>query len=175
MGRKNRNINDKPIALLFIGLLFTLPGIALIISYFLVEKFPVLVVVVGGVFAAVGLFILIFSIFRLKAMKKYKELLNDPNAYVTDAKFIRSKFSSMQGSGVSVGLVTAPISGDIYMKVVYSYTDENGQYHEVKSINSFVPKQARFLQEKGTFKIKCKGAVSAIIEEVPDINGLFNI
>lgn len=175
MGKKNRNINDKPGALIAIGLLFLLPGIALIISYFLVKNFPILVVIVGAVFAAVGLFIFIFGILRTKTMKKYKALLNDPNAYTTDATFIRSRFSSMQGSSVSVGFVTAPISADIYKKIIYSYTDQNGQHHEVKSIMSFVPNQVRYLEQKGTFKIKCDGAVSAVIEELPDISATFNL
>ena len=175
MGKKNRNVNDKPAFLLTIGSLFAVIGIALVVAYFVVPKFPVLVIVVGAIFSAVGIFIVIFGIFRARAVKKHNELLKDENAYVTEATFIKSKFSSYQGSGVSVGLVTAPITADIYKKIIYSYTDENGVYHEVKSIMSFVPKQAQFLKEKGTFKIKCKGKISAVIEELPDINAHYNI
>ena len=74
-----------------------------------------------------------------------------------------------------VGKINVPTSLNVYKKIIYTYTDENKIQQTCKSVLSYTSNQVQHLQNKGTFKIKCKGNLSAIIEELPAQNKNFNI
>lgn len=171
--KNNGDANNNPVAMIVLGALFTIGGIVCLIM--LTSAFNPLLALVGVILPICGLIFLVFGILRAKTLKKYKELYNDPNAYVTDAKFIKATVSSYKSRSVEVGGIDVPTSINIYKKITYSYVDENGVAQTVKSAWSYTPNQADFLQNKGTFKIKCKGSLSAIIEEVPEQNKRFNV
>ena len=134
-----------------------------------------ILLLIGAVLLAVGVLLVVFAFVRGKAIKEYKALLNDESAYQTKATFIRKKLSSTTSSSVGVGRVNIPTSVHVFYKVFYSYKDETGAEYTVKSTMSYTREQAEHLESLQTFAIKCKGKVSAIVEELPQTKDLFNI
>ena len=171
--KKNGDANNNPIVMIVLGAIFSVAGIVCLIM--LAKEFNPLFALVGAVLAVCGVAFLVFGILRGKTLKAYKNLLNDPNALVTDAQFIKATVSSYKSRSIGVGGIDVPTSINIYKKITYSYVDEKGVKQTVKSVLSYTPNQADFLQNKGTFKIKCKGDFSAIIEELPEQNKRFNV
>ena len=95
----------------------------------------------------------VFGILRALSIKKYKALYNDPNAHVTNAKFVKAKMSSYSSKSVGVGPVNVPTSINVYKKIIYTYTDETGVEHTATSTMSYTPNQVKHLEGWGTFKI----------------------
>lgn len=171
--KKNGDANNNPTLILIIAVIFALGGLILIGVNF--SQFQAVVLIIGIVLLAAGVCLFVYGIKRSKAMKAYSELLNDPNAFKTTATFVKAVFSSYSSKSVGVNGFNLPTSVNIYKKVCYSYVDENGERHDAKSVLSYTSNQVEFLKQKGTFNIKCKGNVSAIIEEIPVQNGAFNL
>lgn len=170
---KSSDANNKPALILFLGILFLLGGGACAVFGFL--KSINVLGIAGLVLLAVGALVFVFGIIRAIKIKKYKALYNDPNARVTDAKFVKAKMSSYSTKSIGVGMIDVPTSINVYKKIIYTYTDENGVEHTVTSLMSYTPNQVRHLESLGTFKIKCAGKDSAIIEDIPDENKHFNL
>ena len=168
-----RGAESSTILLLVAGVLFIAGGVFSVVAYAKGAS-DIMIWVAVGCFALAAL-CLTFGILRLVKVNKCKALIEDPNAYTTEAKFIKSVMVSYSTRSVGVGNIDVPTSINVYKKVVYEYADENGNYQKVKSVFKYFPKQVDFLKEKGTFKIKCKGKLSAIMEEMPDDNSRFNI
>lgn len=171
--KKSSDVNNSPVAILVIGTIFTVGGGLLGAFGFLKSK--ALIGVLGLGLLAIGLIILAYGILKATKLKKYKALYNDPNAHLTDAKFIKAKLSSYSSKSVGVGNLDIPTSINVYKKIIYSYVDETGVEHTVKSLLSYTPNQVEYLQNLGTFKVKCSGNLSAVVEEVPNENKHFNI
>ena len=171
--KKNGDANNNPALIIALGLLFAIGGIGCLAL--LTKGYSVVLLSVGVILTPIGILLFVFGILRAKKLKEYKNLLNDPNAHATDAKFIKAKMSSYTTKSVGVNGINVPTSVNVYNKIYYSYTDENGVAQTVKSTLSYTRNQVEYLQNKGEFKIKCKGNVSAIIEELPEQNKNFNI
>ena len=173
---KNKDANNKPILILVLSAIFILGGFAGLIAA-LKNDFEnkTLLIVVTIILIVVGILFLVYGILRQIALSKNNKLLKDPNAYETTATFVSSKLSSYSSSSVGVGGINLPTSMNVYKKIIYSYTDEQGVQHTVKSTTSYFPNQVEFLKQKGTFKIKCKGKLSVITEEVPETNSRYNL
>ena len=175
---RNNDTNNKPLAIFVCSALFIFAGIGAIILNF-VKNFEGLASVVifafCAVFEIVGIIMLVYGIIRTKAIKAMNKVLNDESAYTTTAKFIGSKISGYSKTDVKVANVEIPTSINVFHKIIYSYVDENGVERTVRSVLTYFPQQAKYLKEKGEFAIKCKGKVSAIIEELPEVSGRYNI
>ena len=171
--KKSSDINNKPISIIIIGSVITILGS--VFGVLGISKSKVVFGIVGLLFLVVGLAVLAFGILKFIKLKKYKELYNDPNAYVTEAKFIKAKMSGYSTKSVGVGSIDIPTSINVYKKIIYSYVDETGVEQTVKSVLTYTPNQVEHLQKMGTFKVKCKGKQSAIMEEVPNENKHYNV
>lgn len=171
--KKNGDINNNPIMLIFLSLIFLATGIVCLVM--LTTDFNGILLLIGCLFTPVGLVLLVNGFYRAVKLSQYKKLLNDPNAYETQAKFITSKVSSYKSQTVSTSGATLPTSVSIYKKIIYSYTDENGDEQTVKSLLSYTINQIEYLQGKEVFKVKCKGKLSAITEQLPDPKKDFSI
>ena len=171
--KKNGDANNNPVLIIVLGLLFLVGGVVSLII--LCKGFNGLLLTVGLILTPVGILFIVFGIMRAKKLKAYKELLNNPNAHITDARFLKATFASYTSKSFGVGGISVPTSVNVYKKITYSYTDDNGMVQTGKSVLSYTPNQVEYLQNKGMFKIKCKGKVSAIIEEIPAQNKNFNI
>lgn len=173
---KNKDINNKPALIFLFAVLFLGGGLAGIIGFWNKDvEDKTFLLGVCAVFVVVGLYLTIYGIIRAVKLSTVKKLKDDPTAFVTDATFIKANFSSYSSSSISSGSVTVPTSINVFMKITYEYVDEMGEKHVVKSTSSYYPKQIEYLQQKGTFKIKCRGKYSEIIEEIPEVNSKFNI
>ena len=184
MGRVNhkKDATNNPILLGFLGALFAIMGgIALFIG--LTQEVTgedggdssMMVVLIGALFFAVGVGFICFAFIRAKTIKEYNALLEDLGAYNTKANFIKKRIYSSSSTSVGVGRIDIPTSVHVFYKVYYSYRDEVGVNHEVKSTMTYTREQAEYLESLGTFAIKCKGKQSVIIEEMPQTRDLFNI
>ena len=141
--------------------------------------------VLGSIFLVVGVIILCWAIYRTILIVKYNKLLKDTTVYITEATYMGSKLAGgtitqvgghpMSEGGTIASLGDVPLKASVYKKIKYTYRDEKGVTHNVISINSFTPNQVSFLEQKQTFKIKCKGNMSAIIEELPEMNPMYNV
>ncbi len=171
--RRNDDIFNKPGSLYAIsGILFAL-ALVFVVLFFTNDK-NMAFLIVAGLFALVGFIFLPIAIVKWKQMKRYKELIKDESAYITKARFVRSKITNYQSRSAGVGKINIPISADVYRKIIYTYYDENGVQHTVKSQLSYFKNQVEYLKNKEEFMIKCRGKVSAIIEPVPENNKDFN-
>ena len=167
---KNGDAHNNPALIFVLSAILLILGCAVTVLY-VVFVLPIIVLVVGLVFVAAGIWLVIFGALRLKKIKAYKSVLENPNAFVTTATFVSARVSSY--SSVRVGHI--PVKANVYKKITYDYQDEMGITHRVKSTLSYVPNQIAYLREKGTFAIKCKGNVSVIIEELPKMNDMYNL
>jgi hypothetical protein len=184
MGNVNhkKDANNNPVLIAVLGVLFAgFGGLAVYLGA--TQKMvsedgtdsSKMLLLIGAVLAAVGVLFIVLSIIRGKAIKAYKALLADDGAYQTKATFLRKKLSSTTSSSVGVGRVNVPTSVHVFYKVFYSYKDETGVEHTVKSTMSYTREQAEHLESLQTFAIRCRGNVSAIVEEMPQTNSMFNI
>ncbi len=172
--KKNGDANNNPIFMFIIAVVFIGGGLlAMIVKT--EEAKPVWLTIVGVVLLVAGVAIFAWAIYRAIVISKYNKLLKDTTAYMTEATFAGSKFAGGSMTSVGAGGIAVPVKASVYKKVKYTYKDETGAMHTATSINSFTPNQVSFLEQKGTFKIKCKGSVSAIVEEVPNMNAMYNI
>ena len=131
-----------------------------------------IVPVVVTVLLVAGVIMLAVAIANTFKVIKYNKLKKDPNAHFTTATFKDVIYKST--SSVSVNRMVT--SENEYFTVVYDYTDETGFRHEnVESVVWFVPKQVEYLKAKGSFSIRCKGGLSAIVEELPEANEDYNV
>ena len=117
--KKSSDANNTPGLILFLGVLFILGGGAACVFGFL--KSIKVLGIVGLVLFAVGVLVFVFGILRALSIKKYKALYNDPNAHVTNAKFVKAKMSSYSSKSVGVGPVSVPTSINVYKKIIYTY------------------------------------------------------
>ena len=129
------------------------------------------------VFAAVlliaGLICLVKTIGKTLKVVKYNILKKSSKAYLTTATFKKAIYKT---TIVITGMHRVLKSTNEYYTVVYDYTDETGARHEnVESFVWLVPSQAEYLKAKGSFSIKCKGLLSAIVEEIPEVNSNYNV
>ena len=173
MGKSNQN-NDMYLTLFVFGILgfvFTVLGSIFVYVGLTqeVESEPgvdgeLMFVIMGSAFAAVGILFVILALINFKGIREYKKLLADPSMYQTKATYIKKR---IYGSSTT--------SGDVFYRVYYSYRDEIGVEHTVQSVMSYTKEQAEHLESIRTFTIRCKGKLSAIIEEIPQARDLFNI
>ena len=161
------------IILLIVGIIFAIAGISFLIA--LATGASINCLWFGLGFFAAGALLSAFAISQIVLVNKCKKLYNDPNAFVADAKFVKSVLVGYSTRSVGVAGIDVPTSINVYKKIVYEYTDETGTQQKVKSPLKYVPAQAKFLEEKGTFKIKCKGKLSVIIEDLPDEKARYNV
>ena len=169
----NKDINNTPWALYLTSILFGVVGVVGFVMYFTREK-EIFFLILGGLFLLIALCVLPYAIVRTKAIKIYKEILHDESAFITTGTFVKSKFSSYQRSSTRVGKLDVTLNTNIYRKIVYTYVDEKGVKHTVKSKISYLKNQVEYLKNKGVFAIKCRGKDSVIIEPVPENNKSFN-
>lgn len=173
---KNHDINNKPAFIFVLAAIFFSGGLAGLIIFWNEEfEYKIWVMIALAVLMVAGVIFVVYGSLRLVKLTKSKRLKNDPNAFVTDATFIKANFSSYSSSSIGVGGIAIPTSLNVYKKITYEYVDEMGEKHVVKSNLSYFPKQIEYLQRKGTFKIKCCGKYSEIIEELPEVNSTFNL
>lgn len=170
---KNGDVFNKPWALYTMSGLFLALAIGSLVLFFTKEK-NVIFLIIAGVFALVGLIILPIAIVRGIQLKKYKALISDNSAYVTKARFVGSRISNYSSQSIGVGKLNVPVAANVYRKIIYTYYDENGVQHTVKSKLSYFKNQVEYLKNMEEFAIKCKGKLSAIIEPVPENNKDFN-
>ena len=169
---KNNDINNKPAFILVLAVIFIGGGLAGFINVFNSDfEYRTLFLIVTPILMLCGLIFAVYGTIRLFKLNKAKKLKNDPDAYVTDATFVKANFSSY--SSLSFWII--PISINAHKKITYEYVDETGVKHVAKSTLSYFPKQVEYLREKGAFKIKCKGKDSVIIEELPESKSLYNL
>lgn len=171
--KKNGDANNNPKLIIVLGLIFAIGGIGCLLI--LSRGFSGLLLAVGLLLVSFGSLLFVFGILRAKKIKAYKNLLNNPNAFMTEAKFIKATFAGFSSESAGVGRLQVTTSVNVYKKITYSYIDENQVEQTGKSILSYTPNQVEYLQQKGSFKIKCKGNLSCIIEELPAQNKNFNI
>lgn len=171
--KKNGDANNNPVLIIVLSVLFTIGGVACLAS--LVNSFDGMLLTIGLILTIVGILLLVFGILRAKKIKAYKVLLNNPNAFITEAKFVKAKFASYTTKSVGAGNINIPTTVNMYKKIIYSYTDEKGMAQTGKSTLSYTPNQVEYLERKGMFRIKCQGNLSCIIEEIPAQNKNFNI
>ena len=166
--RKLKDANNNPVFIVAIGVLFLVAGIAVAA----LGASETWVLVVGILLAVCGAIFVPYGIYRGILIKKVNSLKNDPEAFKTEATFVKAVFSGATSKSTSIrtGNVNVPTSYKlmIFKKIVYTYKDQNGMTYKAKSAFSFAPNQAKFLEEKKTFAILCKGKVSLIVEEVPE-------
>ena len=172
--KKNGDANNNPTLMFIISIIFIAGGIGAIVAN-LIGATETLFLIVGIVLLLAGCAIFVYAILRTRVLKAYKKLLEDEFALVTDATFIGSKLSGYTSKSVGVNGFNVPTRVNVYKKIIYEYTDEFGIKRTVKSTLSYVSKQIEYLQQKHTFKIKCRGPISAIIEEVPEIDSRYNL
>ncbi len=173
---KNKDINNKPALILVFAAIFLIGGIAgLIAAIGSKSEDKTLFLVITILLIVIGVVFVVYGSIRAKKITDRKKLLNDPNAFVTEATFIGAKMSSYSSSMTTVAGI--PVSGhmSVYKKVIYEYVDENGVKRTAKSNLSYFPKQIEYLKNLNKFKIKCKGNISEIIEEVPEVNSKINL
>ena len=171
---RNKDTNNNPFLVFMIGILFAGIG-GVVIWLNIAKKMMIPVLLIGGLMAFCGTVFIIFAIKRSFEIGAYKRVLKDVHAHVTEAKFLSAKTTGATSTRVGGNMARHTVSKSVFKTVYYSYFDENGHFHEVKSALSYVPKQVNYLQQKGTFKIKCRGKVSVIIEELPKTNEKFNL
>lgn len=171
--KKNGDANNNPTLIIVLAVIFILGGLGSCVA--VIGNFQAFLLVLGLILLAVGILFMVYGIKRKKTLKAYSELLNDPNAFMTTATFVKAKFASYSSTSVGVGGISLPTSVNVYKKIVYTYVDETGTTQNATSSLSYTPNQVDYLKEKGTFKIKCKGKVSVIIEEIPTQNKNFNL
>lgn len=170
----NGDSNNNPLLMFIFGAIFTLAGL-IILPLSIIKSMEVWVTIIAGVLLVAGIIILVAAVLRTIVIKAYNQVLNDQNAFITQAEFVSAKFSNYTSTTVGVGNVEIPTKLNVYKKIIYTYTDEHGEQRTVKSILSYTPNQVEYLQNKGTFKIKCQGNISAIIEELPAMNSRYNV
>lgn len=169
---KNKDVNNQPVFLFILSVFFLGVGLAgLIFSWNADIENKTLILVAFAIFAVVGLYLLVYGIIRAVKIGTVKRLINNPYAFVTDATFVKANISSYSSTHIN----HIPTSANVHMKITYEYVDEMGEKHVVKSISSYYPKQVEYLRQKGTFKIKCDGKYSDIIEKLPEANSRYNI
>ena len=171
-----KDANNNPILIGILGaVLVAFGGVAFFAGIASKDDSATMLMLIGALFLAIGAIMFVFAFIRGKAIKAYKDLLNNPSAYQTKATYIKKRLCSTNSTSVGVGRVDIPTSIHVFYKVYYSYTDEFGMNHDVKSTMSYTREQAEHLESLGTFAIKCKGEISAIVEELPSTKNLFNI
>lgn len=173
---KNKDANNRPWLMFLFAVIFIGGGLAGFITILNSKsKDRVMFLVITSILIVLGCVIFVYAILRTIKLKRAKTMLNDSSVFVTDATFVKAKFSSFSSSSVGIGNVTVPTHINVYKKVFYQYIDENGVTRTGKSTKSYVPSQVEYLKNLHTFKIKCKGSKSEIIEEIPEINSRINI
>ena len=173
---KNHDINNKPVLILVLAAIFLGGGLAGFIDVFYSDyEYRTLFLALTPVLIVVGVIFVVYGTLRLVKLNTAKKIKNDPNAHVTDATFVKANLSSFSSASVGNGLFAIPVSINAYKKITYEYVDETGEKHVTKSNVSYFPKQIEYLQQKGTFKIKCQGKESVIIEEIPESKSLYNL
>jgi len=171
--KKNGDANNNPILIIVLPIIFILSGCMCLLLT--LKSFDALVLLIGCILLLAGIALFIFGIKRSKMLKAYKSILNNPNSHITEATFIKATISSFTSKTVGVNGRSLPTSINVYKKIKYSYTDENGVQQIGKSVLSYTSNQVKFLQNKGKFRIKCCGKISVIIEEIPEQNANFNL
>ena len=167
MSKPATNANDKPALLFLFASAFFWFGILFI--WVLINEGDILYNLIPFAISAIitlaGFFFYLVWIYRTILISLHNKLLFNPDSFTTTARFI----STIESSHTAVNdRVT------IFETVTYEYDDENGVHREVKSILSLLPEQAEYLKQKQTFKIRCKGKISAIIEDIPGRDIYYN-
>lgn len=169
--------NNDPVSMIVLGAIFVgITGYTYFSGQYNDSTATKIGVVVFGV---VGICMVVYGIYRAIVLSLLKKLQNDENAYTTVAKFTGTKVVSSTTNRTNAGFgnqqLTTAFNARIYQKVLYTYSDENGVERKGKSLLSYYPNQVKYLEEKRTFNIKCKGNLSLITEEVPTEQNLINI
>lgn len=167
MSKPVPNANDKPwIIFACATIFFWLGGL---FCYVIINQgdilYNLLPLAISAILTVVGALFYVTWIYRTILISLHNRLLFNPDAFETTATFIAVKNN---GYTAVNGHVT------YFETVIYDYEDENGVHRVVKSILSLLPEQADYLKEKGTFKIRCKGKISAIIEDIPGRDIYYN-
>ena len=164
---KNNDANNKPWLILLIAIVFVLGGGAAILFTPWLEMGSI----IGLILCPVGILLFVFGLLRAIQISKVRNLMYDASAIETTANFVKSKVSSYTSTSIN----GVPTSMNVYRKIIYTYIDENGVSHTVKSTLSYFGNQVDYLKNLGAFRIKCKGKVSVIIEPLPDTNSNYNL
>ena len=155
-----KGVSINRIRMIFFAALLLL-GLGSFVLYFTWQQKQIFPLFIGGLFVVCGVVEFCYSIYEFFNFIKANRLFNDPNAYITNAKFIDLK----NAGKTSVG---ARNSRELccYYKIKYEYTDENGVLRRAVSLDTYLSDQANKFLKMGTFSVKCKGKNSVIIENL---------
>ena len=166
---KNGDANNNPKLIIAIAVVFILGGA---VGSVALLKNPEWWLALTITLFILGIIFLVFGIKRSKLLKSLEVLKADPLAFETTAKFVNAKLSSYASKSSSVNGVPLSFNANVYKKIIYTYHDKNGVEHTAKSHLSYTQNQVDYLKDKRTYKIKCDGALSIIVEEIPDTKSL---
>lgn len=164
---KNNDANNKPWLILLIATIFILGGGAAIFF----TPWLGMGSIIGLILCPIGILMFGFGILRTIQISRVNNLIYDASSIETTATFVSSKVSSYTSTSIN----GVPTSMNVYRKIIYTYIDEGGISHTVKSTFSYFNNQVEYLKNMGTFRIKCRGKVSVIIEPIPDTNSNYNL
>ena len=165
--KKNGDINNNPKLIIILGIIFFVLGSVFSVLS-IVKTTEAWAIIVALAILIIGVVIIVYGVLRCKAVKALKVLSDDNSAYITNANFIKAKFASYSLKTNSINGIPFKANARIFKKVIYSYTDQNGEFQTVKSAISYASNQVEYLQNLKSFKIKCDGKRSIIIEDIPD-------
>lgn len=113
-------------------------------------------VIVGAVISFIGIIVSIGGFINLRDNMIYKKLETDSMCFTTVAKYIDNEIREEE----------LLIKDDKYlpMCIEYEYMDETGTLRRATSLDEYFLDGREWFKQKGTFKIRCRGKYSIIIE-----------
>ena len=153
-----------PIAFTGMGSLFAAIGLLVPegVMEFGMQSELLMFVLIGTVFAFIGLAMFPYAIRHAQADKIYKRLCSDPMSYTTDATYFEDTELNEMAQKLSS---LAPMVQD--MPLSYRYKDEMGVQRIAQTSDTYTKKEHEYFKNKGTFKIRCQGKYSVIISDMP--------
>ena len=160
MSKPTINVNDKPWLIFLVATIFF--WIGGLFCWIIIDRGNILYslapLAISAILTAVGGIFYVFWAYRTILIYLHNRLLFNPDSFETTATYSSSKVS---------GYTSVNGNSAVFETMSYEYTDEKGIIRVVKSIMSLTPEQVDYLKQKQTFRIRCKGRISAIIEDIP--------
>lgn len=167
MSKPTTNVNDKPWIIFLIATIFF--WIGGLFCWIVIERgyilYNIMPLAISSILTVVGGILYVFWAHRIILIYLHNRLLFNPDSFETTATYSSSKIS---------GYTSVNGNAAVFETMTYEYTDEKGVIRVVKSIMSLTPEQVDYLKQKETFKIRCKGKISAIIEDIPGRDIYYN-
>lgn len=112
---------------------------------------------IGGPFALIGFGLLVFGIPEFKTEAIYKKLYKDASMFTTMGTYFELENNqTIDGK---------PIQDTQYGgKLLYRYQDETGIMRIGETYDSFSKEELAWYKSKGSFKIRCRGKYSVILD-----------